>query len=122
MRCESVDLQKQITTTMRKFHSVEQSAMHDIYKEQSGEAKKVIEQAKKERDRFKGGWWKMGLRPNWDSLYGYRTSKHYIEAYWYHSISDYINDNFIGVESLATKESRKLNRKLNLHKINKEKN
>lgn len=95
---------------MRKFHSVEQSAMHDIYQEQSGVAKMVIEQANKERgNRF-------------DERYWSHTSRHYEQAYWYHSIGDYINDNFIGVESLATKESRKLNRKLNLHKINKEKN
>jgi len=127
------------------FQSAEHSAMHDIYKEQSGIARNVIEQAKKERARDKAhlrmtGWWqksphgydmyipyRVGVdrarRGGFEGkgVYGnpYRTSRHYIQAYWYSHICDYINDNFIGAESLATPESRKLNRELGLHKVNK---
>ncbi len=89
------------------FQSVEHSAMYDIHKEQSNQAKKVIKQARKER----------GTRD--DARYWGCTSWHYELAYWYHSVTDYINDNFIGVESLATPESRRLNRELGLHKVNK---
>ena len=89
------------------FQSVEQGAMYDIHKEQSKKANSVIEQARKERgNRF-------------DERYWSRTSWHYQQAYWYYSVTHYINDKFIGVESLATPESRKLNRELGLHKINK---
>ena len=91
-----------------KFHSAEQSAMHDIYQEQSGIAKDIIASADLERG---------GRREH--LLHRYHTSTHYAQAYWYHNIKDVINDMFIGVESLATKSSRKLNRELGLHKINK---
>ena len=89
------------------FQSVEQGAMYDIHKEQSGEANIVIEQVRKERGtRFDARYWR-------------RTSRHYEIAYWYYSVTDYINDKFIGIESLATPESRRLNRELGLHKVNK---
>ena len=98
------------------FQSVEQSAMYDIYKEQSEIAKEQIEYANKQREmefvKFKKFMQENGYYP-------YSISQHYKIMYWYYRISHYINDKFIGVESLATPESRRLNRELGLHKVNK---
>jgi len=91
-----------------KFQSAEQSALHDIYHEQSGIAKEIIASADLER----------GGRIE-HLLHRYHTSRHYAQAYFYHNIKDVINHMFVGVESLATKSSRKLNRELGVHKLNK---
>lgn len=98
-----------------KFHSAEQSAMHDIYHEQSGIAKDIIASAELERGKGHSQSDDVEMKER----YWAYTSMHYAQAYWYHNIYDVINDLFVGVESLATKSSRKLNRKLGLHKVNK---
>tara|TARA_Y100000034_G_scaffold125870_1_gene176245 strand:- start:42 stop:371 length:330 start_codon:yes stop_codon:yes gene_type:complete len=106
-----------------KFQSAEQSALHDIYHEQSGIAKEIIAQS--DVDRKEDGKIHKLRQKAWENggdamqrEIGY-TSTEYMWTYWYSNIYDVINDLFVGVESLATKSSRKLNRELGLHKVNK---